>query len=314
VSVSRDDVRFPTPRFWSRADPRASTLPARGSRERGLLDAIVRFVEASYGEQINQRIDALRRGENEAGFDPFGFDPDTARYALSLITFLHRSYFRSEVFGIENVPAGRCLLISNHSGMVPIDGVLIAASLVLDRDPPVLPRAMVEKWTQHLPFVAMMFARVGQILGAPDNARRLLEADHPLLVFPEGVRGITKAYAKRYQLAEFGAGFMRLALETGSPIVPIAVIGAEEQYPILANLSGVARALGMPAFPVIPQLLLGVPLPLPTRYRIYFGKPLSFEGDPDDEDAEIEAHVAKVRNTVQNMVLRGLGERKHVFW
>jgi 1-acyl-sn-glycerol-3-phosphate acyltransferase len=290
------------------------TLPAKGSRERGVLDAIVRLVDASYGEQIDRRIQALRRGENEAGFDPFGFDPDTARYALSLIVFLHRTYFRTEVFGVENVPEGRCLLVSNHSGMLPLDGVLICASLVLDRDPPVLPRAMVEKWTQHLPFVAMLFARIGQILGAPDNARRLLEADHPLLVFPEGVRGIAKAFKQRYQLADFGPGFMRLALETRSPIVPIAVIGAEEQYPSLGNLGGVARALGMPALPLIPQLLLGMPLPLPTRYRIYFGEPLRFEGDPDDDDVEIEAQVASVRNTVQNMVLRGLGERKHVFW
>jgi 1-acyl-sn-glycerol-3-phosphate acyltransferase len=292
----------------------AGVLPPRGSRERSALDAVVRLVDATYGEQIDRRIQALRRGENEAGFDPFGFDPETARYALSLIVFLHRTYFRSEVFGIENVPDGRCLLISNHSGMVPIDGVLIAASLVLDREPPVLPRAMVEKWTQHLPFVAMFFARVGQILGAPDNARRLLEADHPLLVFPEGVRGISKAFKQRYQLADFGPGFMRLALETKSPIVPIAVIGAEEQYPSLGSLNGVARALGMPALPLIPQLFLGMPLPLPTRYRIYFGEPLNFQGDADDEDAEIEGHVAAVRNTVQNMVLRGLGERRHVFW
>ncbi len=289
-------------------------MPRKGSKERGVLDAVVRFVEATYGEQISERVQALRRGENEAGFDPFGFDPETARYVLSLVVFLHRSYFRSEVFGLENVPEGRCLLISNHSGMVPLDAVLIAASLILDHNPPVLPRAMVEKWTQQLPFVAMLFARVGQILGAPDNARRLLEADHPLLVFPEGVRGIAKPFKKRYQLSDFGPGFMRLALETKSPIVPIAVIGAEEQYPSLGNLDKLARALGMPAFPLIPQVLLGVPLPLPTRYRIYFGEPMSFEGDADDDDAEIEAQVAAVRSTVQNMVLRGLGERKHVFW
>ena len=163
----------------SRAEPPRPTdtafLPPKGSKERGLLDALVRLVDKSYGEQIDRRVQALRRGENEAGFDPFGFDPDTARYALSLIVFLHRTYFRSEVFGIENVPDGRCLLISNHSGMLPLDGVLICGALVLDREPPVLARAMVEKWTQQLPYVAMLFARIGQILGAPDNARRLLE-------------------------------------------------------------------------------------------------------------------------------------------
>lgn len=290
------------------------SLPQRGSRERGVLDAVVRFAERTYGEEISARVQAVRSGENEAGFDPFGFDPETARYVLAVVAFLHRSYFRTEVFGLHNVPPGRCLLISNHSGMVPIDGVMIAASMLLDGDPPRLPRGMVEKWAQQLPYVSMLFARVGQVLGSPDNARRLLEAEHPLMVFPEGVRGIVKPFTRRYQLADFGLGFMRLALETKSPIVPIAVIGAEEQYPNFGNAGGLARAFGLPMFPLLPQALLGFALPLPTRYRIYFGEPLHFDGDADDDDAEIEAHVELVRNTVQSMVKRGVGERKHVFW
>jgi 1-acyl-sn-glycerol-3-phosphate acyltransferase len=289
-------------------------LPRQGSSERSVLDAMVRFAEATYGDEISARIEAVRSGENEAGFDPFGFDPETARYVLAVVAFLHRTYFRTQVFGLENVPKGRCLLISNHSGMVPIDGILIAASMLLDGNPPRLPRGMVEKWTQQLPYVAMIFARVGQVLGSPDNARRLLEADHPLMVFPEGVRGIVKPYTRRYQLADFGLGFMRLALETKSPIIPIAVIGAEEQYPNFGNAGGLARALGLPIFPLLPQALLGFALPLPTRYRIYFGEPLHFQGDADDDDAEIEGHVELVRDTVQNMVKRGVGERKHVFW
>jgi len=289
-------------------------LPRKGTKERTVLDAIVKLVETMYGDQLDERIQAVRRGENEAGFDPFGFDPETARYVLCVVTFLHRTYFRTEVFGLENIPNGRALLISNHSGHLPVDGMMIAASMVLDRNPPVLPRSMVEKWTQQLPFVSMLFARVGQVLGSPDNARRLLEAEHPLLVFPEGVRGISKAYSERYKLAEFGLGFMRLALETSSPIVPVAVIGAEEQYPSFGNLKGVARALGIPVFPLIPQMLMGVPLPLPTRYRIYFGEPMHFEGDADDDDLQIETHVEYVRSTIQSMVLRGLGKRKHVFW
>jgi 1-acyl-sn-glycerol-3-phosphate acyltransferase len=289
-------------------------LPRKGTRERGALDIIVRLAEGAYGDEITTRVNAVRSGENEAGFDPFGFDPETARYVLAVVTFLHRTYFRTQVFGLDNVPAGRSLLISNHSGMVPIDGVLIAASLLLDANPPRLPRGMVEKWTQQLPFVAMLFARVGQVLGSPDNARRLLEAEHPLMVFPEGVRGIVKPFSRRYELADFGLGFMRLALETQSPIVPIAVIGAEEQYPNFGNASGLARAFGLPMFPLLPQALLGLALPLPTRYRIYFGEPLRFEGDPDDDDADIEAQVEVVRSTVQRMVVRGVGERKHIFW
>jgi 1-acyl-sn-glycerol-3-phosphate acyltransferase len=229
--------------------------------------------------------------------------------------FLHRHYFRTEVFGATNLPLGRVVLVSNHSGQLPIDGALIGASMFLDVEPPRFIRAMVEKWTQTLPFISLLFSRVGQVVGVPENARRLLEQDEALLVFPEGVRGITKTYDRRYQLTDFGLGFMRLAIATKSPIVPIACIGGEEQYVSVANLSSVAKLLGLPAFPVMPQLLIpGGQLPLPTRYRIYFGEPLFFDGDPDDDDAVIEEKVWLVKATVQSMVNRGVKERRHVFW
>src|SRR4029079_7239440 len=108
---------------------------------------------------------------------------------------------------------------------------------------------------------------------------------------------------------------MRLALETDTPIVPIAVIGAEEQYISVGNLGAVAKAFGMANFPILAQSLLpGGQLPLPTKYRIYFGEPMSFEGDPDDDDAVIEEKVARVRGTIQSMLNRGLKERKAIFW
>ena len=289
-------------------------LPRRGTRERKALDAIVKLVERLYGEEIERRVNALNMHCNEAGFDPFGFDPDVARYVLAVMTFVHRTYFRTEVSGIDRVPMGRALFVANHSGHIPIDGMLIATSLIMDREPPILARAMVEKWAQRLPFVSVLFTRVGQVLGSPDNARRLLEGGHPLLVFPEGVRGISKPFSERYKLANFGPGFMRLALETKTPIVPIAVIGGEEQYPAIANVRSLARLFGIPAFPVIPQLLLGVPLPLPTRYRLHFGEPMHFQGDPDEDDADIEARVESVRESIQGMLGRGLSARKNIFW
>jgi 1-acyl-sn-glycerol-3-phosphate acyltransferase len=289
-------------------------LPRTGTKERKALDLIVRMVERLYGEEIEARIRAVNLQYNEAGFDPFGFDPDIARYVLAVMTFVHRTYFRTEVTGIDRVPTGRALFVANHSGQLPIDGMLIATSLIMDRAQPILARAMVEKWTQRLPFVSVLFMRVGQVLGSPDNARRLLEGEHPLLVFPEGVRGISKPFSERYKLAEFGPGFMRLALETKAPVVPVAVIGGEEQYPAIANLGGLARLLGTPAFPVIPQLLLGVPLPLPTKYRLHFGEPMYFQGDPDEDDTEINARVASVREAIQGMLGRGLSARQHIFW
>lgn len=277
-------------------------------------DRMVRFAEDALGEELDARIARIRMHPNEAGFDPFGFDPATARYALALAAFLHRFYFRTQVFGAENVPEGRVLVIANHSGQIPIDGVLIGASLMLDAEPPRFPRSMVERWSAEIPFVSVFFPRCGQVVGSPDNARRLLENEEALVVFPEGARGISKTFDHRYKLVDFGLGFMRLALETGTPIVPVGVVGGEEQLISIGNVKSVAKVFGMPAFPIIPQLFLGMPFPLPTRYRIYFGEPMRFEGDPDDDDAVIGAKVEEVRRAIQGTLDRGLKERSAIFW
>ena len=136
------------------------------------------------------------------------------------------------------------------------------------------------------------------------------------MVFPEGVRGMNKTWDQRYRLQRFGTGFVRLALETDTPIVPVALIGSEEQQPGLANLRGVAERLGMPALPITPTFPLLGPLgllPLPVRYRFYFGEPIRFRGDPNDEDEAIEAHVQVVRESIEALFERGLAERESVF-
>lgn len=282
--------------------------------KRGFADWIVERAEALLGEQLDERLARLPVPLNEAGCDSFGFDPSATRQVLAVAAFLHRYYFRTMVHGIENLPKGGALLVANHSGQIPIDGCLMACSLVLDAEPPRVPRNMVEHFVATVPYVSAMFARSGQVIGAPENARRLLQQGDLVIVFPEGVRGISKTFDRRYQLEAFGNGFMRLALETNTPIIPVAVIGGEEQYPSVANLRGVGKALGMPALPVIPQLFFGMALPFPTRYRLWYGKPMHFQGDPDDEDGVVEAKVAEVRRTIQSMVNRGLRERKSVFW
>lgn len=274
-------------------------------------DRVTAMIGKDVGDKLAQATDHVTHG----GIDPFGFDPAWAKYAVGFAGFLHRSYFRTDVHGIANVPSGRVLLISNHSGQIPIDGAVIGAAMLLDADPPRLVRSMVEKWSQTLPFVSTLFTRCGQVVGVPENAKRLLAREEALLVFPEGSRGISKPFSQRYQLTEFGLGFMRLALETNTPIVPIAVVGAEEQYVSLANLEALGKVMGAPSFPVIPQLLVpGGQLPLPTKYRIYFGEPLRFAGDPDDDDAVIEEKVWVVKATIQSMVNRGLKDRKSLFW
>lgn len=277
--------------------------------------AVDDFTIRLLGRDFEERLRRVPMPMAAGGVDPFGLDPAWAKYAVGIAAFFHRFYFRTEVTGIHKVPTGRVLLVANHSGQIPVDGMIIGASMFLDAEPPRIIRSMVEKWSQTLPFVSTLFSRVGQVVGVPENARRLLELGEAILVFPEGARGISKSFVDRYKLTDFGLGFMRLALETDTPIVPVAVVGGEEQYISVGNLDRVAKALGWPSFPVIPQVFLpGGQMPLPTKYRITFGDPIHVEGDPDDDDAVIEEKVARIRATVQSMLNRGLKERKSIFW
>jgi len=290
-------------------------LPLARASSDAMRRAFDDFTIRLLGRDFEDRLRRVPMPMAAGGVDPFGLDPSWAKYAVGVAAFFHRFYFRTEVRGIERVPSGRVLLISNHSGQFPLDGMMIGAAMFLDAEPPRIMRSMVEKWTQTLPFVGTTFARLGQVVGVPENARRLLEQGEAIMVFPEGARGISKPFSERYRLTDFGLGFMRLALETRTPIVPIAVIGAEEQYLSLGSIDVAAKALGWPSFPLIPQLFFpGGQLPLPTKYRIYFGEPISFEGDPDDDDAVIEEKVGRVKGTIQSMLNRGLKERKSIFW
>jgi 1-acyl-sn-glycerol-3-phosphate acyltransferase len=265
-------------------------------------------------EDFEERVEWLRRRYNAFGGDPFGLDPEVAKGAVTVLSFFHRLYFRTESHGLDNIPTTRAILVANHSGQIPIDGAIIGSSLFLDPTPPRVVRAMIEKWAVSLPFASTFFNKVGQVVGVPENARRLLNMDELLLVFPEGVRGIAKPFSRRYELQEFGLGFMRLAIETGAPIVPVAVIGAEEQYINLGNIEWAARLLGIPAFPVVPQILVpGGQLPLPTKYRIYYGEPLRFGGDPRADDGVIRDKVWLVKQCIQDMLNRSLSERTGLF-
>ena len=263
------------------------------------------------GGDLDDKVQAIVRTENEFGVDPFGFNLDYTLAAVAPFVWLYKRYFRVETYGIEKTPPGRVLLVGNHSGQLPFDAAMIGIAMILEARPPRAIRSMVEKWVPTLPYVSTFMARVGQIVGTPENCRRLLESDEAILVFPEGTRGINKLWPQRYQLQEFGLGFMRLALETQTPVVPIAVVGAEEQAPALMDLKPLAKLLHFPAFPLT---ITGVPLPLPAKYRIYFGDPLYFTGRSDDEDAELEKKVRIVKTAVQSLIDRGLKERKSVFF
>ncbi len=263
--------------------------------------------------ELEERLDRIPTRLGPYGVDPFGFDPQYLRRIIGLTTWMYRHYFRCQTFGIDNIPDGRCLIISNHSGQLPYDGAMLAMAGFLEREPPRVIRSMVERFVPSTPFVSPFLARCGQILGTPENCRRLLGAEDALQVFPEGVGGLNKTWNQRYQLQRFGQGFMRLAIEMNTPIVPTVVIGAEEQAPCFYNFKSVGRMMGLPAFPVTIAPFAGL-LPLPTRYRIYFGPPMNFTGDANDEDEVIVKKVQQVRDVMQGMLDRGLAAREHVFW
>jgi len=266
--------------------------------------------------EVEDRLRKIPNRINEYGYDPYGLSPEWLRASALPGVLLYRYYFRCESLDIGRVPAGRCILVANHAGQLPFDAMMLATAMLLEAEPPRVARGMGEYWIPRLPFVGTAAARGGAMVGTPDNCRHMLENEECVMVFPEGVRGIAKPFRERYRLHRFGLGFLRLALEARAPIVPVGIVGSEEQQPGIANLPRLARLLGMPAFPITPTFPwlgpLGI-LPLPVKYRIYFGEPLDFEGDADDEDAAIQTRVDVVRRAVEELLARGLRERRGIF-
>jgi 1-acyl-sn-glycerol-3-phosphate acyltransferase len=268
-------------------------------------------------EEIEERLARLPTRLNEYGFDPFGFDPDFNRSLLLVLQWVYRSWFRVSARGLENVPAGRVLLIGNHAGNTfAWDGAMLAMALFYEGEPPRIVRGMAEYFLPTIPFFNVYMQRFGSVVGTPENCTQLLEQDEAIMAFPEGQRGFVKTYAHRYELQEFGLGFMRLALETDTPIVPVGIVGGEEQSPGIANLRSIGKLIGAPAFPItltFPWLGLAGFLPLPVKYRIEFGEPLTFEGDPTEDDETIGEKVAVVKGAIERLVAAGLERRQGWF-
>ena len=274
-------------------------------------------VVSALNEEIAARLRRMPTQLNEYGYDPWGLNIDAMRRSLVVTTLLYRHYFRAETHGVEHLPNGRVLVIANHAGQIALDAAMIGTATILEREPPRIVRGMGEYWLPTVPFLNLLMSRTGSVVGTPKNCADLLRNEEAVIAFPEGVRGVNKLFSERYRLQPFGLGFMRMALATRTPIVPVAVVGSEEQAPAIANLMSVARLLGLPAFPITLTWPLLGPLglvPLPVKYRIYFGKPLRFDGNPDDEDAVIDKKVAKVVGTIQTMLDRGLRERPGIFF
>jgi len=263
-------------------------------------------------DDLRDRVARMGIEVNDFGYDRWGASPKQTMRLLALVRMLYRNYFRVDVDGIENVPEGRALLIGNHSGQLAYDGMLTAAAMALDAEPPRFVRAMIERYFASLPLVSVLMTRMGQLTGTPKNAERLLaEEEAVVMVFPEGERGGGRVWRDRYKILGFGQGFMRLALTTDTPIIPFGFIGAEEMAMSFSRMQPLARLFGTPYFPLSPTI---VPLPLPTKVSILFGEPMHFEGSGDDEDEEIARKVETVETAVQALIDEGLARRKGVFF
>lgn len=277
------------------------------------FNAIEKYFKKFVDEDTKKRIDLIAQQElSEFGVDQFGFDAKTLMALAPFMVWLYRHYFRCETFGAQNIPEGRMMVIANHSGQLPFDGAMIITAFILEPKKPQFLRGMVERWTSEIPFISTLLARAGQVVGSPSVCQKLLEKNEGVIVFPEGVSGIAKLFSERYKLETFGSGFMRIALAARAPIVPVALIGAEEQAPAIANFAPLAKKLGLPALPFIfPQI---IPIPLPVKYRIYIGEPLRFIGDGTEEDGDIQVMVKQTKDKIQTMIDEGLLERKNIFF
>ncbi len=279
-----------------------------------LPEAVVRSTGALPGGA--RRV--LHRLDGRYSEDEWGFDEDFAQAVEPLLDFLYDQWWRVQVTGVEKVPGhGRALLAGNHAGILPWDATMISIALLREHPLPRYPRFLVLDWAFELPWVSTAIRKLGGVVASPYNALRLLEDDQLVAVFPEGVKGTGKPFSERYRLQRFGrGGFVELALRTGAPIVPVAVVGSEEIYPMLGRSAVAARALRTPYFPLTPTFPWLGPLgavPLPSKWRIEFCDPIptaAYGPDAVDDRALVLELSERVQSTIQqklyeNLVARG---------
>ncbi len=260
--------------------------------------------------------------ELDAPQDEFGFDPVFTERVKRAALWLYRNYWRVEVEGVTNVPArGPALLVANHAGIVPYDGAMIRTAIVAEHPQPRHARMLVVDWAFAMPFTSMLLLKTGNVLAHPDNATALLRRGELVGVFPEGVKGASKAYRDRYRIRRLGrGGFVQVAMRAGAPIVPVAVGGAEEIHPVITDLQPVARLLGLPTLPItatFPWLGLAGLIPLPSKWFIAFGKPIEVAalGPRAADDPRVVLELSEhVREWIQETVNRLRPRRQTIFF
>ena len=303
--------------------PRRSTVPpprpSAPPPPEGMLDSARELLSTDFYLRKWGRMGLRNRSEE---VDEFGYDPVYEQKVLPFFEFLYEKYFRVETDGVDRIPGeGRCLLVSNHSGTLPLDGMMLRLAVRREHPERREVRWLAEDAIFHLPFLGSFANRLGAVRACQENAQRLLEHDALVAVFPEGMKGIGKLFRDRYKLQRFGrGGFVKLCMRTQTPVVPVAVVGSEETNPMLARVEHLAKAMGLPYLPVTPTFPWLGPaglLPAPTKWKIFFGEPISFAGHGPEsaEDEVLVSHLAeRVRGEIQSMLDRAVAARRSVWF
>ena len=299
--------------------PRGGIPPAE------LLTAFQHAAAEVFGDQWEAQLARFlaflrRRLTGDYVVDEYGFDAEvTQRFFMAALRPIAERWFRIEVRGADNIPAeGGALVVSNHSGTVPIDGLMTMVK-VHDTTGRHL-RPLGADLVFRLPVVSTLARKSGATLACTEDAERMLGGGELVGVWPEGFKGIGKPYADRYKLQRFGrGGFVSAALRTGVPIIPLSVVGAEEIYPLVGNIPSLARLLGVPYIPITPLFPLLGPLgmiPLPSKWLLEFGEPIrtdEFDTGAADDPMLVFNVTDQVRETIQQTLYSLLMERESVF-
>ncbi len=274
---------------------------------RSAIGAVMEAIRSAYGP------DAERASELPDG----GHDPAFLERTAPLLEFLWSRYFRVRLLGIENVPTtGAAMLVGNHSGGIPYDGALLLYGIHRDHPAHRRVRPLVANFAFRAGWMANVVARIGGVRASTETALPLLAAGELVAVFPEWLKGVGKLYRERYRLARFGrGGFVRLAREAQVPMLPVAIVGAEEIHPVVAKLTRLAEPLGLPYIPITPTFPwlgpLGL-LPVPTKWTIQIGPPIP---PPALEDQPATNRVAEqVRTTIDSMIADLLAQRRSILF
>ena len=264
-----------------------------------------------------------RRLSGEYPIDDFGYDEQLTREILMpLVRPLYENYFRVRTFGVDRIPStGPALLVANHSGTIPLDAVLMGYAVGAEHKNKRLVRCVGADLVWSSPVIGPMARKTGNVVACDEDTDELLRRGELVGVFPEGYKGVGKGWSERYKLQRFGrGGFIEVALRSRVPIIPVAIVGAEEAYPMIGNAKLLAKLLGFPYFPVTPTFpllgLLGL-IPLPSRWVIEFGTPIPMDDYPEDaaDDPMTVFDLSdRIRDTIQQMLYTNLSKRGSAFF